>query len=45
MMSDTKEKKKEPSALKKLFDLADKNTTFLRDGDQVFVQVNKDEVR
>ena len=45
MMSDTKEKKKKPSALKKLFDLAGKNTTFLRDGDEVFVKVYKNKVR
>ena len=44
-MSDTKEKKKKPSALKKLFDLAGKNTTFLRDGDEVFVKVYKNKVR
>ena len=44
-MSDTKEKKKEPSALKKLFDLANKNTTFLRDGDEVFVELYQNKVR
>ena len=44
-MSDTKEKKKEPSAFKKLFDLANKNTTFLRDGDEVFVELYQNKVR